>query len=448
MLHRQLKKKGIIQAENVQSLRLIWPASQVLFFYFKPCVTRYIKRNICAILQRFYRSFLTDYSGCEALRFMHSSTAIDSTQSPSILIRIASAQDLKALLQLEQRCFQTDRLSKRSFKHFLAAASAKLVVAELEGQIMAYGLLLFRQGTHLARLYSIAVDPEAQGKGIARQLMAYLEAQATEQNAVYLRLEVRADNQAAIALYQQRGYRKFGQIPEYYEDGALALRMEKRLSRQVAATPTNLPYHGQNTEFTCGPSALLMAMKSLNKQVQMTLEEELQIWREATTIFMMSGHGGCSPHGLALSADKRGFAVELYVNTHQVPFIESVRDDKKKRIIEAVHQDFLNRIQKTEIALHQEDLTPERLKHHLEQGAVILSLISTWRFNRNKVPHWVTITRADERYVYMSDPEADADLMHTATDNIAVPILLEEFAGIACFGRQRLRCTLVLSSKP
>ncbi|OPX55539.1 ribosomal-protein-alanine acetyltransferase [Oceanospirillum multiglobuliferum] len=378
---------------------------------------------------------------------MHSSAVVEPVQSASILIRIASAHDLKALLQLELLCFQTDRLSKRSFKHFLAAPSAKLVVAEVDGKIQAYGLLLFRQGTHLARLYSIAVDPAAQGKGIARQLMAYLEEQATEQGCVYLRLEVRADNQAAIALYQQRGYRKFGQIPEYYEDGALALRMEKRLSRQVAATPTNMPYHGQNTEFTCGPSALLMAMKSLDKQIQMTLEEELQIWREATTIFMMSGHGGCSPHGLALSAAKRGFAVELYVNTEQVPFIESVRDEQKKQIIEAVHQNFLDQIAQTDIALHQEDLTPERLKAHLEQGASILSLISTWRFNRNKVPHWVTITRADERYVYMSDPEADTDLMHTATDNIAVPILLEEFAGIACFGRQRLRCTLVLSNQ-
>ena len=32
---------------------------------------------------------------------MHSSSVIDSKQPPSIHIRIASAQDLKALLQLE-----------------------------------------------------------------------------------------------------------------------------------------------------------------------------------------------------------------------------------------------------------------------------------------------------------------------------------------------------------
>ena len=42
-------------------------------------------------------------------------------------------------------------------------------------------------------------------------------------------LEVRADNARAITLYDERGYVKFATIPDYYEDGASALRYEKRL---------------------------------------------------------------------------------------------------------------------------------------------------------------------------------------------------------------------------
>ena len=38
---------------------------------------------------------------------------------------------------------------------------------------------------------------------------------------------MRADNARAIALYERSGYRLFGQVPGYYEDGAMALRFEK-----------------------------------------------------------------------------------------------------------------------------------------------------------------------------------------------------------------------------
>jgi [ribosomal protein S18]-alanine N-acetyltransferase len=44
-----------------------------------------------------------------------------------------------------------------------------------------------------------------------------------------LRLEVRADNGAAIALYERLGFREFGRYDYYYADGARALRFEKAL---------------------------------------------------------------------------------------------------------------------------------------------------------------------------------------------------------------------------
>jgi hypothetical protein len=38
--------------------------------------------------------------------------------------------------------------------------------------------------------------------------------------------------------------------------------------------------------FTCGPAALMMAMHGLNRDYQPSREEEINLWREATTIFM------------------------------------------------------------------------------------------------------------------------------------------------------------------
>ncbi len=45
-------------------------------------------------------------------------------------LRQATSDDLKALLQLEHRCFTEDRLSRRSFRRFLDMPRDRLIVAE------------------------------------------------------------------------------------------------------------------------------------------------------------------------------------------------------------------------------------------------------------------------------------------------------------------------------
>src|SRR5512132_2007913 len=81
-------------------------------------------------------------------------------------VRPAQAADLDALLALESQAFRTDRISRRSFRRLLAAPSAAVMVAEHGGEIAGYALVLFRNGTPIARLYSIAVAPDAAGRRI------------------------------------------------------------------------------------------------------------------------------------------------------------------------------------------------------------------------------------------------------------------------------------------
>lgn len=68
------------------------------------------------------------------------------------------------------------------------------------------------------------------GRGIARALLAAVEQAARGAGLQALRLEVRADNSAAIRLYRDAGYRQFAVRKDYYEDGAAALRLEKPLA--------------------------------------------------------------------------------------------------------------------------------------------------------------------------------------------------------------------------
>lgn len=137
--------------------------------------------------------------------------------------------DLDALVAIENAAFVGDRLSPRSFRHLLRSPSCSVVVAELEGGVLGYALVLFRKASQRARLYSIAVDSSAHAAGVGRALLAAAERSARKRGATDMRLEVRQDNARAIALYEKAGYRRLGVKPDYYADGATALRYAKSL---------------------------------------------------------------------------------------------------------------------------------------------------------------------------------------------------------------------------
>ena len=151
------------------------------------------------------------------------------------MFRTARPADLPALLALEAQ-FPGDRMSARQFRHHLRNPSARLRVAVLDGAVAGYALVLTREGARPARLYSIAVDRARRGQGLGAGLLRDAERAARRLGRAALRLEVRADNDAAIALYERAGYRRFGRHAGYYEDGADALRFEKPLSQARART--------------------------------------------------------------------------------------------------------------------------------------------------------------------------------------------------------------------
>ena len=125
--------------------------------------------------------------------------------------RIATPDDLDALLALETQCFSHDRLSRRSFRHWLNDPKGILLLAEEGSSVLAYGLVWCLQGTRLARLYSMAVHPDARGRGLAFSVLSQLEGLARERGFLTMRLEVDTRNAAAIGLYERAGYRIFGE---------------------------------------------------------------------------------------------------------------------------------------------------------------------------------------------------------------------------------------------
>ena len=360
----------------------------------------------------------------------------------------ATLADVKALLAIENRCFDIDRLSERSIRRMIQKGNCDFVVARQSGIIVAYILVLYHRGTHLARLYSLAVLPQYRGQGIGEQLIAEGERLAILRVCVYMRLEVHTSNRSAIRMYEKLGYHPFGLLKNYYEDHGDALRYQKRIlhhGHHFDFQP--IPYYQQTIDFTCGPASLIMAMQALNKNIAADRSLELQLWREATTIYMTSGHGGCSPLGLALSAWRRGFRVELYLNTHAAPFLDGVRSAAKKAVLELVHQDFFTQLKETDIALHYSKISMHELEAIFNQGGIPLVLISTYSYTRDKAPHWVVVSGIDDTFVYIHDPDEDEATYRSQTDNIYLPIGRQTFDKSFRFGRTGLRTCVIIYKK-
>jgi ribosomal protein S18 acetylase RimI-like enzyme len=363
------------------------------------------------------------------------------------MIRDAVLTDVKALTELEERCFATDRMSERSFRHILTRGKAALVVDDRDGCLRGYALVLFHDNTSLARLYSICTLPEERGQGIARELLAASEERAMARGATRMRLEVHAGNTAAQKLYHEAGYREFSIYRQYYDDKGDALRMEKELAPHLARDLDRVPFYHQTLDFTCGPACLMMAMSAHDPDTRHDRTEELRLWREATTVFMTSGHGGCGPIGLALAAWRRGFGVELSVRDETELFVDSVRSADKKEVIRLVEKGFAEELAGTSIRVIAKPLTALDLKQRLALGGIPIVLISSYRLTGEKMPHWVVLTAADDRFVYINDPYIDLAENRTMTDCIGIPILPAELDRMTQLGRRKNVASVIIYPK-
>lgn len=92
----------------------------------------------------------------------------------------------------------------------------------------------------LADVQTLAVAPQAQGRGLGTRLLGLIEDESRRCGAQDLLLEVRADNPGAQRLYLRSGFEQIHQRRHYYPDGGDALIMRKHLQDPPASTAANL----------------------------------------------------------------------------------------------------------------------------------------------------------------------------------------------------------------
>lgn len=367
-----------------------------------------------------------------------------SINMPEMRIRAATPADLDALVRIEEACFDSDRLSRRSFRDFIHHGHCTLLVSDGDGGISGYILILYRRGTALARLYSIALAPSARGSGLAAGLMSAGEDIARDEHGcLSLRLEVRPDNKSAITLYTRLGYKQFGKYLDYYEDHADALRFEKRLVRSTLTA--NAPsYYSQTSEFTCGPACMMMALKAFDPSVTFSRVEEFRLWRESTTVFMQSGHGGCEPVGMAVALARKGLSVEVFLSQEPPLFIDSVRLKDQREALTLIQEDYRREAEELHIPVHIEPLDNVALSAALDEGAYAIVLVSLYQMLGSKTPHWVLVYGEENGRYLIHDPWIETDALETESAAAALPIPKEAFERMARWGRGRLRAAIIV----
>src|SRR5690606_1007736 len=159
-----------------------------------------------------------------------------------------------------------------------------------------------------------------------------------------------------------------------------------------------------------------------------------------------SGHGGCHPIGLALAARARGFKATVFLN-HELPcFLDGVRQPAKKAILEVVDRSFNAKAREAGVRIRWEDISQKQIQRHFDAGGAIIMLISTYRLDGKKAPHWVTITGMDDFCLYLHDPDPDSTgSSQVSIDCQHVPIARSDFVRMSAFGRQKLRTAVLLS---
>lgn len=134
---------------------------------------------------------------------------------PGHFIRRMTERDLDAVMEIENEVFSLP-WSRKSYATELNNKWATYLVCDVDGEVAAYcGMWVVFDEAHIT---NVAVGKGFRHRGCARALMEAMERIALDKKAMYISLEVRPSNLAALALYQGLGYVQTGCRKGYYQD--------------------------------------------------------------------------------------------------------------------------------------------------------------------------------------------------------------------------------------
>jgi len=146
-----------------------------------------------------------------------------------VSIRPAERKDLQAVMRVEQASFPQP-WPQEAFAYYLDRPGF-LVACDPRAPIAVVGFVVadttIQDGRLVGHIKDLAVAPDARGRGIGSALVERGLARLRDADVSTARLEVRANNDPARALYRGFGFRPVGREDGYYRDGEDAVIMRR-----------------------------------------------------------------------------------------------------------------------------------------------------------------------------------------------------------------------------
>ncbi|HTR26677.1 MAG TPA: ribosomal protein S18-alanine N-acetyltransferase [Terriglobales bacterium] len=147
----------------------------------------------------------------------------DRLQNSTIFVRTATADDLDAILKLEQSApqaahWRADHYESRIHDQPNAACFLVSVSRASTSRLGLCGFLCARIVAGEWEIENVVVDRDLRRQGIGSRLMQALILRWEESHGTALLLEVRESNDAARSLYERQGFREVGRRRAYYGD--------------------------------------------------------------------------------------------------------------------------------------------------------------------------------------------------------------------------------------
>lgn len=232
--------------------------------------------------------------------------------------------------------------------------------------------------------------------------------EAQERGALLVKAETHADDVLALVLSDlsfQELIRRDGAVsPEapqefHFED---MCGWVLQLSGEWLSDADTPAYERQKTDFTCGPTAGLMALNAYGFHQQLGCAAEVDMWREATYF------GGSGHYGLALSIARRGLTVEVLADTagpvlgiagpHAlIPYPQryALYEEHRTRALEAGVSERIG------------DFSTRDIDKALDEKRMVILLVDLHKLNGETVPHWILVWRRVADTYLVHDPWSD-----------------------------------------
>lgn len=138
--------------------------------------------------------------------------------------------DIDAVMGLETELFGDESWTETMFWSELAQRETRHYVVAVDGDDVIGYAGLCAYAPHEAYVQTIGVTKARQGEGVGTRLLFELIEEAGRRGCPRLDLEVRADNDTAITLYEHHGFHRIGIRRGYYQPSgtdAVVMRRER-----------------------------------------------------------------------------------------------------------------------------------------------------------------------------------------------------------------------------